>query len=64
MSNIGLHLRHNRYHIVFLAQEKPCSHSDLHLHEQQPINYKFLGIIHSSYKDSRLAFTTLQNAYL
>jgi hypothetical protein len=36
MSNLGLHLIHNRHHTLFPVQEEPYSHSGLHLHDQQP----------------------------
>jgi hypothetical protein len=41
MSNFGPHLRHNRHHTLFIAQEQPCSQSDLHLHDQQSTSKYF-----------------------
>jgi hypothetical protein len=41
MSNLGPHLRHNRHHTLFPAQEQPCSQSGLHLHDQQPTSKYF-----------------------
>jgi hypothetical protein len=39
MSNLGPHLRHNRHHTLFLTQEQPCSQFNLHLHDQQPLQF-------------------------
>jgi hypothetical protein len=64
MSSLVPHPRHNQHHTLFLAQEQPYSQSNLHLHDQQPLNYKIFTIIHSSSKDTILSFTTLQHASL
>jgi hypothetical protein len=63
MSNLGPHLRHNRHHNLLLTQEQSCSQFNLHLHDEQPLNYILLAISHSSSKNSRLAFTALQHAF-
>ena len=63
MSNLGLDLRYNQNHTIFLTQEQPCIQFILHLHEKQPINYIILAISHSSYKYKILSFTTLQHDF-
>jgi hypothetical protein len=39
MSSLGLHLRHNQHHTLFITQEKHCSQFNLHLHDQQPLRF-------------------------
>jgi hypothetical protein len=41
MSNLHPHLKHNRFHTLFLAQEQPCSQSNLHMHDQKPTSKDF-----------------------
>jgi hypothetical protein len=64
MSNLVPHLRNNQHHTLLLSQKQTCIQFVLHLHDQQPLNYKLLEISHSSSKDSILAFTALHHASL
>ena len=43
MSNFGPHLRHNQHHTLLPVQEKTCSQSSLHLHDQQPTIYSCIS---------------------